>query len=190
MATDDDDSPTGAYASQVADIIFAQPRDSTYVPPEPLELRVTNRRAIATLDELEPDERAQFVAMFRGEDAEQILRDGIEDFPIDLEVAHVVDDAGALRYRLYGWNFGVIYLMPPSGLDVVAFTSQHHLEHWSADLRPTFWAMDRALMRGDHGFQQSAEFCWWREECWERIKNLAPGTAYSEAHVRRFLRGD
>lgn len=188
MATDDG-SASSVYTGQVSDLIASQSRPSAYRPADPVELFIERRRQVTSLDELAPDERVQLVAMFRGEDVEQLLRDGIDDMPLDLEVAAVVDAAGALRYRLYGWNFGVIWLMPPSGLDVVAFASQHDLEHWHADQRPIFWAMDRALARTDHGFQQPAKFCWWDEHCWEEIAELPRGTVHSEPYIRKQMAG-
>lgn len=183
-----DDAPS-AYGSQVADIIAGQARASSYAPAAPVELFIARRRAITALDQLEPEEHAQLVAMCRGDDLATLLRDGIDDFPMELEAAAVVDDAGALRYRLYGWSFGVIWLMPPSGLDVVAFASQHDLEHWHVDQRPIFWAMDRALARGGHGFRQPAKFCWWEERCWDEVADAPRGTVGSEPHLRRQLAG-
>jgi len=185
----DEDSRASAYKGQVNEILAGQTRDSTYQPPEAVELFVKNRRAVASVDQLEPDERAQFAAMWPGEDVAVVLRDGIEDEPIDLEVATVVDAAGAVRYRLFGWNYGVIWLMPPTGVEVIGYACQHDVEHWHADQRPAFWAMDRALARKDHGFQQGAKFCWWEDKCWDEIKDLPRGTVQSEPYIRQQLAG-
>jgi hypothetical protein len=189
MGTNDDDTPASVYGGQVAEIIAAQSRESTYQPAAPVELFVKNRRQVTELDQLGPDERVQFTAMFPGEDVAQVLRDGIEDMPLDLEVAEIVDDSGAVLYRLFGWNFGVIWLMPPSGLDVVGFAAQHDVEHWHVDQRPIFWALDRALRRRDHGFQQASKFCWWDEKCWDEIKDLPAGTVRSEPYIRKQMAG-
>jgi hypothetical protein len=182
------DDPSSVYAGQVADIIAATPRDSTYRPTTPLELFVRNRRAISSIDQLEPEELLQ-LSKLCGDGLARAITDGIDGMPMDLEAAHVVDDAGALRYRLYGSNYGVVYLMSASGLECIAFAAQHDLEHWNLDQRAIFWAMDRAMSRRDHGFQQPMEFCWWRENCWDEIRDVEPGTVNSEPYIRQMLAG-
>lgn len=187
MSTDD---ASKAYGGQVADIIAGADRESSYQPATPVELFVKDRRTPQTVDQLEPIERTQLERMFKGEDLASVLRDGIEDFPIDLEIAMVVDEAGTPRYRLYGWNFGAVYLMEPASLECVAFAAQHDLEHWRASQREVFWAMDRALRRGDHGFQQPMKFCWWDDKCWAEIAGKEPGTVQSEPYIRSQFAGE
>jgi hypothetical protein len=101
------DDASKVYGGQVSEIIAGAARESSYQPDTPVELFVKDRRTPQTVDELEPIERLQLERMFRGEDLARVLREGIEDLPIELEIAMVVDDAGTPRYRLYGWNFGV-----------------------------------------------------------------------------------
>lgn len=172
----------GVYTGQVAGIIAGTPRDSDYLPEVEYDLAITNARMPAQLEELEPEERRQLEALL-GSEAELARALGDEEY--GLECAHVVDETGALRYRLYGWNFGVGYLMPALGLDLVAFGSQHDLEHWRLTQRDLFYAMDRAVLRGDHGFRQPLLFCWWRQECWDELDGTVPGTVGSEPYLRK-----
>jgi hypothetical protein len=112
---------------------------------------------------------------------EQVL--GKEEFSV--EVAEVVDPLGTIRYHLFGWNFGVGYLLPPHGMDVIAFASQHDIEHWNADQRDLFVAMDTALKAPGHGFRQPLSFCWWDDSCWAALAGKQPGTIGSEPHLRQ-----
>lgn len=172
-----------AYGNAVSEIIDKRPRDSAYEPSVVMDLRVVNRRAPRTSAALYPDERVQLAALFGSEPLDEAL----EDPEYGVEVAEVVDAEGVLRYRLYGWNYGVGYLMPPSGLDVVAFGAQHDIEHWNRAQRDVFVAMDRALGRKDHGFMQPLSFCWWKDRCWDELDGKEPGTVGSEPHLRRAM---
>lgn len=177
------DSPAAAevYTSQVADIIRNRSRASTYRPVTVLNLSLARVRTPATVDQLSPAERAQLAIIWHPIPLEQVL--GNEEFGV--EVAEVVDAMGTLRYRLYGWNFGVGYLMPPDGTSVVAFAAQHDLEHWNLDQRDLFVAMDRAMTAPGHGFQQPLSFCWWDDACWQALAGKEPGTVGSEPHLRQ-----
>ena len=170
------------YGGQVAEIINAALRDSTYKPAIVMDLAIVHRRKPRSVDELGDDERIQLTAMWRLE-----LAAALESPEQDIEAAEVVDGDGAVRYRLYGWNYGVGYLMNPQGLDIVAFGSQHDVEHWNLAQRDVFVAMDRALLKQDHGFQQPLEFCWWREECWSAIAGKPLGTVGSEPALRKYF---
>lgn len=177
---------TDEYQRQVGDIIKGQSRASSYQPDAPQELFIKDRKLVLDLDGLSEQEVMQIVPMFKGNDVLQILSEGYEgDGPINLEIASVVDDQGVVRYRYWGMDFGALYLMAPDSLDVVAFTAQHHMEHWHADQRPLFWAMDRAILRGDHGFQQMAQFCWWNDDCWARIADKPRGSVGSEPFLKQ-----
>lgn len=176
--------PRSVYGEQVAQVVSGVPRDSDYQPEVVYELTITNVRMPTSIDALESEERRQLTAIL-GSAAE--LARALEDEEYCLEAAHVVDETGALRYRLYGWNYGVGYLMPALGLDLVAFGSQHDLEHWRLGQRDLFWAMDRAMLRPGHGFQQPLLFCWWRQECWDELDGTVPGTVGSEPHLRKAL---
>lgn len=177
---------TDEYQRQVGNIISGQSRASSYQPDSPIELFIVDRKPVETLDGLDEQELRQIVPMFKGFEVQQILAEGYEgDGPINLEVARVVDEKGVLRYRYWGMDFGALYLMAPDSLDIAAFTAQHHMEHWHVDQRPLFWAMDRALQRGGHGFRQPAEFCWWNEDCWARIADKPRGTVGSEPFLRQ-----
>lgn len=178
------DPATTVYSGQVADIIASTPRDSDYKPEVEFRLAITNARAPTELDELEPEERRQLTGIL-GSPAE--LGRALADQEYCLETAHVVDDTGALRFRLYGWNYGVGYLMPALGLDIVAFGAQHDLEHWRLTQRDLFVAMDNAFSRAGHGFQQPLSFCWWRQECWDELDGTVPGTVGSEPYLRKQL---
>jgi hypothetical protein len=170
------------YTSQVADIIRARPRDaSTYRPVTVLNLRLARVRMPQTVDELTHGERAQLAIIWHPMPLEQVL--GNEEFGV--EVAEVVDGMGTLRYRLYGWNYGVGYLMPPEGMDVIAFASQHDMEHWDQSDRDLFVAMDNALRAPGHGFQQPLSFCWWDDACWAALSGKQPGSVGSEPHLRQ-----
>lgn len=186
------DEASQNYAGQVADLIASSPRNSSWTSPEPLELFVRRRRSPTSLAELAPIEQRHVQGMFRGADLERSLAENMlcdeeleEDFPIDLEVAVVEDADGRERYRLYGMNYGCIYLMAADSMECLAFAAQHDLEHWHLDQRPLFWAMDRAMRRNDHGFQQPMKFCWWKESCWNEIAGKERGTVGSEPYLRQ-----
>jgi hypothetical protein len=192
MSTDDD-SAEAVYAGQVASIIAGEPRESSYVPAAPVELFVRNRREPTSLDDLEPIERRQVERIFRGQDVARILETGMaedDDYPLDLEVAVVVDESGTPRYRLWGMNYGAVFLLAADSLECVAFAAQHDLEHWHADQRDVFWAMDRAMRRDDHGFRQPMKFCWWDDSCWEEIAGEPRGSVRSEPYVRKQMAGE
>jgi hypothetical protein len=174
------------YGGIVGELIAGAPRESSYVPAESMDLRIVRRRMPSSLDELDPDEREQLTALLFPESLEKALDPDftVDDCPLNIEVAAVVDETGTLRFRLYGWNFGAGYLMPPSGLDVIAMGCQHDLEHWHVDQRAIFWAMDRAYLRGDHGFEQGLKFCWWEDKCWDEVAAKPRGTVGSEPYVR------
>ncbi len=183
---------TSVYGGQVSDIIASQPRESSYQPANPVELFVKNRRTPASVSELTAGERAQLERMFKGQDVDRLLRfgDEAEDMPLDLEVATVVDADGTPRYTLWGWNYGVVYLMEADQIECLAFGCQHDLEHWHAEQRDLFWAMDRAMRRDDHGFQQPMKFCWWEDKCWADIADAPRGTVASEPNIRQQLAGE
>jgi hypothetical protein len=173
--------PAAAYNSAVADIIGARASQRD-LPPGTPQLRITNRREPRSVDELGPAEVEQLTAAWTGESLADVL---VSDEEYAVEVADVVDEAGTLRFRLYGWNFGVGYLFPPQGLAVVAFAAQHDLEHWSVGQRALFAGMDRALRAGGHGFSQPLHFCWDDDSCWDTIAAAPPRSVGSEPHLRR-----
>jgi len=153
---------TEEYARQVAEILASEKRPSDYrpQPDEQLELFIVDRREVTSTTSVTGIERAQLDAMFRGSDADDILANGFEgDGPINLEVARVVDASERDVYRLWGMDFGGIYLIDADSLNVVAFASQHDVEHWSCAQRPVFFAMDQAIQRGGHGFRQPHKWC-------------------------------
>lgn len=174
---------TAVYTGQVADILASTPRDSDYKPEIELHLTVTGARAPVAIDQLDPEELRQLTAILGEGEVSRALTD--EEYC--LEAAQVVDETGTLRYRLYGWNYGVGYLMAPTGLDIIAFGAQHDLEHWRITQRDLFVAMDRAMTRPGHGFQQPLSFCWWRQSCWDELADTVPGTVGSEPHLREQL---
>jgi hypothetical protein len=173
--------PAQVYTSQVADIITARPRASSYPPITILNLSLARVRAPQSVDELSPTERAQLEVIWHPMPLAQVL--GNEEYSV--EVAEVVDPMGTLRFHLYGWNYGVGYLMAPGGMNVVAFASQHDLEHWNLDQRDLFVAMDAAMRAPDHGFQQPLSFCWWDDSCWAALAGKEPGSIGSEPHLRQ-----
>lgn len=183
------DDASKVYGGAVSDIIAATPRDSSYVPASPVELYVKDRRAPASASELAEIERLQLGRIVEGGDIDRAIREGSEDMPLDIEVAVVVDAAGTPVYRLYGMNYGVVYLMKADALECVAFACQHDLEHWHPSQREVFWAMDRAMRRGDHGFQQPMKFCWWEEKCWDEVADAEPGTVNSAPYIRQQFAG-
>jgi hypothetical protein len=187
----DDESPSSAYRGQVAQIIGGAARASSFTPAKAVELYVKNRRAPKSVAELDPSEQAQFAKMWPGQDLDRLLQfgDETEDMPLDVEVADVVDAQGTHLYTMWGMNYGVLFLMAAGTLDCVAFASQHNVEKWGTDQRDLFWAMDRALRRGDHGFRQPLEFAWYEDARWAEIAGKPRGTLYSEASVRRQFGG-
>lgn len=189
MATQDGDDASKAYGDAVTDIIAATPRESSYQPAVPVELYVKYRRMPASAAELAPIERMQLACIVEGGDIDRAIREGSEDMPLDIEVAVVVDGAGTPVYRLYGMNYGVVYLMKAELMECVAFACQHDLEHWHKSQRDVFWAMDRAMRRGGHGFQQPMKFCWWEEKCWDEVKDAEPGTVNSAPYVQQQFAG-
>jgi hypothetical protein len=149
-------------------------------PPGAPQLTVVRVRQPQSVDDLDPAEVWQLRAAWDTDDLNEILAD--EEYSV--EAAEVIDETGTLRYRLYGWNFGVGYLFPPDGLDVVAFGAQHDLEHWSPGQRDLFAGMDRALRAGGHGFAQPLSFCWDDDTCWDEIAGGEPHTVGSEPYLR------
>lgn len=172
--------PSEAYGSIVAEAIAAEPRDSTYRPAAPTALTITGVHQPKKLDELAPEELTQLRHVLGA-----YLEEGLAGDEMMLEAAEVVDAEGELRYRLYGWNYGVGYVMPAEGLNVLAYASQHDIEHWRLEQRDLFYAMDAALRKPGHGFRQPLTFCWWREECWEELEGTVPGTVASEPYVNK-----
>ncbi len=147
-----------------------------------MSLSIVRRRQPTSVSELHRDEREQLSAIL-GDDLASFL--GNEELAI--EAAEVVDEKGTLRYRLYGWNYGVGYLFPPKGLEVIGFGAQHDIEHWSLPQRDIFFAMDQALRKKGHGFEQPLSFCWWDDACWSEIDTKKPGTMASEPNIRKRL---
>lgn len=185
------DSAADAYARAVQETLASKPRASAYVPSDPVELFLHDRRAPSSVAELSAMERAQFAAMWPGRDLDRLLAEGDEedDMPLDVVVATVRDADGRPCFTLWAWNYGVVYLMRADALECVAFAAQHALEHWRVEQRPVFWAMDRALARGGHGIRQPMEFCWWDDACWTKLEGCPPGTVGSEPHIRKHLAG-
>jgi hypothetical protein len=182
-------NPTEAYNEQVSAIIDAAPAGS-YQPEKPVELFITNRRMPASIDGLSAQEKVELERMWRGQDLGTLLATGMssaeedEPYPLDLEVADVVSDTGELRYRIYGMNYGGMFLMRADQLECVAFASQHSVELWRTEQRDLFWAMDRALRRSGHGFMQPVHFnC--NDARWADIATKTPGTVASEPYVRK-----
>lgn len=171
--------PSATYNAVVSETIDSRPRDSSYRPESPLRLTITGRRQPRRVDELDPEEREQLEAFFS-----EPLDEMLGDPEYELETAEVRDDAGELRFRLYGWNYGGGALFAPRGLSLVAYAAQHDLEHWNLDQRPIFHAMDAALRAKGHGFQQPLSFCWWNDECWDEVAAEEPGTLGSEPYFR------
>lgn len=183
------DDASKIYGGMVADSIASAPRESNFQPAVPLELFVKDRRMPASATELSEIERLQLERMVEHGDIDRAIQRGSEGMPLDIEVATVVDASGAPVYRLYGMNYGVVYLMKHDLLECVAYACQHDLEHWRASQRDLFWAMDRAMRRGDHGFQQPMKFCWWEQGCWDEIEGTEPGTVHSEPYIRQQFAG-
>jgi hypothetical protein len=174
------------YANQVAAIIAAKPRPSSYRPDTIDELFIVDRRDVPSSAGASAIERRQLDKMFTGYELDEILANGFEgDGPIGLEVARIVDASSAERYRLWAHDFGAIFLMAPDSLHVVAFTAQHNLEHWSLDQRALFYAMDHALLRAGHGVRQPMEWCWRDDAHWAEIATRPAGSMYSEPAIRR-----
>jgi hypothetical protein len=67
---------------------------------------------------------------------------------------------------------------------VLAFATQHDMEHWSLDQRDLFAGMDRSLRAGRHGFTQPLHFCWDDDECWDEIADTPPDSAGGEPYLR------
>jgi hypothetical protein len=181
---------TDAYNDQVAGIIAATPVGG-YQPEHPVELFIANRRVPTTLEGLVAQERVELERMWVGQDLSTLLATGMssadedEPYPLDLEVADVVTETGELRYRIYGMNYGAMFLMRADRVECVAFASQHSVERWRLDQRDLFWAMDRALRRGGHGFMQPVHFEWASDAQWAEIATMTPGTVASEPSVRK-----
>jgi hypothetical protein len=178
-------SPADVYRSLVAEIIDGRESRSPYPPGAP-QLTIVRRHQPRSLAELSADELVQLhAALFEQEG--HPLSALLADEETSVEAAEVVDAAGVLRYRLYGWNYGGGILFPPSGVDVVAFAAQHDMEHWSVDQRDLFAGMDRALRAGGHGFDQPLHFCWDDDNCWDQIAGAAPGSVGSEPYLREIF---
>jgi hypothetical protein len=172
----------------VADIIDGRQSRDPYPPGAP-QLQIVNHHRPLVLEDLAPAELAQLHAAWYSEDGPG-LSAALHDEENDIEAAQVVDETGTLRYRLYGWNYGVGYLFPAEGLEVVAFGAQHDLEHWSRDQRDLFAGMDRAMRARGHGFRQPLSFCWDNDECWDEIpEDAEPHSRRSEPYLlRQFAR--
>jgi hypothetical protein len=175
-----------AYGGAVAEIIDARSRKSSYVPKAVLALRIANHRQPKTTNELLPDERVQLEAIWHGRRLDEVLGDTENE----VEVAEVKGASGATLYRLYGWNYGVGYLFPRRGLDVVAFGSQHDIEVWRIEQRDLFAAMDAALRKPKHGFRQPLSFGWWNDDEWAELEDAGSeeqGAWGSEKYIRERL---
>ncbi|MEL6341835.1 MAG: hypothetical protein AAFV53_01795 [Myxococcota bacterium] len=183
MSRDGSQTATETYGDQVTDTISANPREAEYRPDSPLLLRIMNCRRPRNIDDLSSEEQRQLQAIFKDE-YPAIL----ENEECEVEAAEVVNESGVVRFRLYGWNYGMGFLMPPSGLDVVAFAAQHDMEHWRLEQRPIFFAMDDALRADGHTFQQALFFCWADDARWEGLEGLEPGTVGSEPYLLHSLR--
>jgi hypothetical protein len=167
----------------VADIIDGRRPRAPY-PPDAPRLQIVRHHRPRSLADLAPAELLQLHAAWYEEEGPE-LAELLADEENDVEAAEVVDETGVLRYRLYGWNFGVGFLFPPSGLDVVAFGAQHDVEHWSVEQRDLFAAMDRALRAGGHDFTQPLHFCWDDDECWAPLASAAAHSVGSEPYLRQ-----
>lgn len=178
-------NPADVYRSLVAEIIDGRESALPYPPGAP-PLTIVRHHRPRSLDDLAADELVQLhAALFEQEG--RPLSALLADEENDVEAAEVVDEAGVLRYRLYGWNYGGGILFPPSGVDVVAFAAQHDMEHWSVDQRDLFAGMDRALRAGGHGFTQPLHFCWDDDSCWEEVAGAEPHSVGSEPYLRELF---
>jgi hypothetical protein len=178
--------PAGAYRSVVSDILDAR-RPTIPYPTGAPELSIVNARRPFSAAELAPAEVTQLSAAWYEEEDGATLDDVLANEEYGVEAAEVVDASGRLRYRLYGWNYGVGYLFGPDGLDLVVFGAQHDLEHWSAAQRDLFAGLDRALRAGGHGFAQPLHFCWDDDSCWAQLAGAEPHTVGSEPYLRSQL---
>jgi hypothetical protein len=178
-------SAAEAYRNVVSDIIDSR-RGTIPVPAGAPQLSIVRSHRPTSVAQLSPAEAVQLRAAWYSEDGPS-LDEVLADEANGVEAAEVVDETGVLRYHLYGWNYGVGYLFPSEGLDVVAFGSQHDIEHWSLSQRDLFAAMDRALRAGGHGFTQPLHFCWEDDSCWDAIANAEPHTVGSEPYLREFF---
>jgi hypothetical protein len=178
--------PASAYRSVVSDILDARRPAVPYPAGAPV-LSIVHRRQPLSVAELAQAEVIQLSAAWYEEEDGATLDDVLANEEYEVEAAEVVDAAGELRYRLYGWNYGVGYLFGPDGLDLVAFGAQHDLEHWSTGQRDLFAGMDRALRAGGHGFTQPLHFCWDDDSCWAQVVDAEPHSVGSEPYLRRQL---
>jgi hypothetical protein len=178
-------SAAAAYRGIVADIIDGRRAPAPYPVGAP-RLAIVRHHRPRSLTDLAPDELAQLHAAWYADEGPDLAAQ-LADDENDVEAAEVVDEAGELQYRLYGWNFGVGFLFPPAELDVVAFGSQHDIEHWSLAQRDLFAAMDRALRAGGHGFTQPLHFCWDDDSCWEPLATAEPHSVGSEPYLRQLF---
>lgn len=181
------ESATDAYNQQVRAIVDG-PHAGDYRPAQPVELFITNRRVPTNIDGLTAAEQLELERMWRGWDLARLLATGItqddDAYPLDLEIADVITNSGELLYRIHGMNYGGMYLMRADRLECVAFASQHSVEIWRPEQRDLFWAMDRALGRGGHGFRQPIYFGGWADEKrWADLATVRP-SAFNEACVR------
>lgn len=187
-------SASDVYTEQVG-AILAGTTPGSYVPTNPVELFIENRRELRSLEGLSAQEKLELERMWRGQDLAKLLETGmvigeeeIDTYPHALEVADVVTDKGELLYRMYGMNFGAMFLMRVDRLECVAFASQHSVELWRPEQRDLFWAMDRALRRPGHGFKQPIFFDA-SSPRWDEIAEKKPGTVASEPYVRKQFAG-
>lgn len=178
--------PSGAYRSVVSEILDSRRSTRPYPSGAPM-LTIVRARRPQSVAELTPAEADQLAAVWYEEEDGADLDHVLSNEEYDIEAAEIVDGTGTLRYRLYGWNYGVGYLFGPQGLDLVGFGAQHDIEHWSVGQRDLFAAMDRALRTGGHGFAQPLHFCWDDDSCWDEIAGAEPGTVGSEPYLRRQL---
>src|SRR4051812_25649491 len=99
--TESGNAAAEAYRSEVAEIIGGRAPDRRLPPAAPILSIVRSHRPGSVAD-LAPAERRQLRAAFFADSDEKLDRH-LADDENEVEAAEIVDEAGVLRFRLYGW---------------------------------------------------------------------------------------
>lgn len=153
------------YRGAVAERIAELRTTTAWRPEQARALRVAEVRRPRELEDLAPDELRPLIALFRTEAKVRAL---LADPERVVELAVIGDSDGTVAVRLFAWNDGVSYSFDAAG-KLLAFGSQHDVEHWHLGQRVLFFELDHALRAATPPLRQPIAFQWWNDGLWEEL---------------------